>query len=786
MSALINDPSAPGPAGSDPGDDSGRHRRRKPVVPAQRRGPRTVRPADILAAAGLDGLVPAPRRSAEGEQATTALPPVEPSTTALPAVEPPTSRLPAVEPPTTAVPAVPRPAPRRPPAPVRRPPSRPVPPRPAPPRAVPSPSVPTPVAAPGRRAAPQPAPVPAPEPSSAERRSPGRRSAAVHLGVLAVAAGLWAFSMGRIDLAALDDYGLVSVLPVTFLVALGTVVGAFAWAVVRRGTPPWVAQLHVLALVVFLHGTAMLNAVPKFAYAYKHLAVIDYIQTFGDVHRNIDIYHNWPGLFAAVALVSDVSGIPAPTLANGMVPFFMLCHVLAVRYLARGLTRDPRRVAATMFVFVLGSWLAPTYVAPQSLGYFLTLVIVGTVVRFVPSRPGPRRGPLGALSRGLQRGTDRLTERFRVLRALTERDAVQETTSFSLRAAGPPRALAVALVLAMAAAIVVSHQLTPFFLVVALSVLAFLRRAGSWWLPVAVVALTVGQIVLSWDYVAAHQTLFTFDAAYNLANSGTSGPGPGSAGHQFVGLTSRVLSVLLVLAAGLGWFLVGRHRRESWILLLALTPATLILVQSYGGEGVYRIYVFMCPWLAYLASGLLAAPVHRLRSRAGELVRIGATTAAGLVATALLLFAGFGLDRVNAIQPQEVDAARWFESTATPGSLLTMLMSNYPIPLTARYSAFLTADYRWGGEIMSDPRFVGRALTAADVPAVLQAVDEWRGQGQSAYIAIGPSQIAYAEGYGFAPPGTLQAFTADLVRDPRVRIAFQEGDAVVLEVRPPG
>ena len=54
---------------------------------------------------------------------------------------------------------------------------------------------------------------------------------------------------------------------------------------------------YVFALAVFLHGLApALYSVPKYAYVYKHIAVIDFIAGAGAVYRNIDIYQQLAGV----------------------------------------------------------------------------------------------------------------------------------------------------------------------------------------------------------------------------------------------------------------------------------------------------------------------------------------------------------------------------------------------------------------------------------------------------------------------------------------------------------
>ncbi len=97
----------------------------------------------------------------------------------------------------------------------------------------------------------------------------------------------------------------------------------------------------------------------------------------------------------------------------------------------------------------------------------------------------------------------------------------------------------------------------------------------------------------------------------------------------------------------------------------------------------------------------------------------------------------------------------------------------------------LNADGNWGAAVYSDPHFVGytgRPLTAADVQPILETMREL-GTAPT-YIGFGPSQTAAIENYGYAPPGSTEAFVPILMADPGVRLVYEDGDVVILEVLP--
>ena len=62
-----------------------------------------------------------------------------------------------------------------------------------------------------------------------------------------------------------------------------------------------------------IHGTApLLFAEPRYAWTYKHIGVVQYINLHGALDASIDIYHNWPGFFALAAWFGRIAGINTP------------------------------------------------------------------------------------------------------------------------------------------------------------------------------------------------------------------------------------------------------------------------------------------------------------------------------------------------------------------------------------------------------------------------------------------------------------------------------------------
>ena len=119
--------------------------------------------------------------------------------------------------------------------------------------------------------------------------------AAVPLGALA----LWLASLPHVPVEHMTDVGLVSVLPVQVFIALGLVTAGFCLTLARPRLSTGLLLLHVLVLILMLHGVAALvEPEPRFTTAWLHAGITDYIMRHGQVDPTLDARYNWPAFFA--------------------------------------------------------------------------------------------------------------------------------------------------------------------------------------------------------------------------------------------------------------------------------------------------------------------------------------------------------------------------------------------------------------------------------------------------------------------------------------------------------
>jgi hypothetical protein len=114
------------------------------------------------------------------------------------------------------------------------------------------------------------------------------------------------------------------------------------------------------------------------------------------------------------------------------------------------------------------------------------------------------------------------------------------------------------------AAVVASHQLTPFMLILVFFALWLVGRTPHWQLWVGTAALVgLWMVVPAWPFVSGHVTdivggLGSGGAGANLGNRVAAG----SADHKLVVTARLVQSAVVWLLAGLGTLVLVRQRRR--------------------------------------------------------------------------------------------------------------------------------------------------------------------------------------------------------------------------------
>jgi len=563
-------------------------------------------------------------------------------------------------------------------------------------------------------------------------------SVAAYIKFLAppVAIALWLIALGGVNPAAMNDLGLISVLPPTYWAALAILTVGFSVAVRDRRSSPLLLLGYVLALIAIVHATPTLAySTLRYSWAWKHVSIIDYLLRHNALDPNsgeLAAYYQWPGFFTLNTLILKMTGLAsaqsyaawAPPVLNAM----MLGPLLLI---FRSAARDRRLQWTGLWVFYCGSWVGQDYFSPQGFAFVLYLAVLAVLLkRLAQGRSGGSVGRLGLLILPI-------------------------------------------------AAIDSSHQLTPILLVTACAALAIERRSRR----VALYILGTSCVVMAaWDATVARpflsqnlgSLLKSFGTLDANAGGGMISLAAASTGQVIVADIDRALSAgIWTLAL---WALVRRRHRlgRARLLLLMLAPLPAIVANNYGGEMLFRVYFFSLPGAALLAA---AALIPRSGSGHARLAAIALPTALAALVTALL-FSYYGKEQMNYFSPAQVQAAQYLDSHAPSGSLIIAETPNYP----DAYADYEKSTRIW---LLEEQPGQQSALLAVENPiaAIRTSAQNW--DSGPVYFILTESQIAEIQMGGLLTADGLAGLLAGLTPANGFTAVYRNADAAVFRVAPP-
>jgi hypothetical protein len=554
------------------------------------------------------------------------------------------------------------------------------------------------------------------------RRAAFRETAAL----LPLAAGIlaWVLSLQLIRPYHLGRYGLAPALPVAWYGALALLV-AGAVGAIWLGDRAVMAGLYIAAIVAVLYATVpAVTSVPHYAWVYKHIGVTRLISDHGGVpFAGGDIYSRWPAFFAGAAVLSNWAGIDPLAVAAWAEPFFALVDALLVAAVAHAISRDARVAGFSALVFTLGSWVGQAYFAPQAAAYTLAFLLL---LVFVRAFAGGELAPW--------------------VRRLTERVVRRPQPGGEFAAELPwSRGTSLAIVLAVDAVIVATHQLTPYVIVLELGALTVLGVARPRWLVAATATIAVLYLVANIGYITRNYPLFTgLNPSRNIQGGSWGAPHVDWLDANAGGVLSAVL-ILLMLASTLRLTRIGLGYQALPLLALALAPFGILLAQNYGGEASLRVFLFSSPWRDILiALGVAAIPGRRVRALAAGAVC--------LLLSYLFVAAFYGEEEFNVFRSDEVAAGEYFYDHAPSGSVLLLAAPDFPTKVGPRYTLMKGTQAEDGLNIAATRSFEDRPLGRAQVPAVISLLRQYSPRG---YVAFSTTQYRFAAIKELTAPGAL-------------------------------
>ncbi len=594
---------------------------------------------------------------------------------------------------------------------------------------------------------------------------------------------LWFLSLRSMNLQHMTDLGLVSVLPAPSILALILLVVSFCVALHQKKLFEPILLLHLLLLIFMLYGvTTLVEQQPRFSIVYQHAGFTEFIMRTGTVDPYLDAYFNWPGFFILSAFLTRIAGYQDILAYATWAPVYFNVFYLAPLYVIfTTATRDKRIIWLGLCFFYLTNWIAQDYYSPQGLNFFLYLLVLAILLKWFKRQ-------VSATPR--QQTTIRRRSGWLPLfiRSIYEWLTAPDTLVTPVKPR--QRRMLLASVVVIFAFMVFSHPLTPFFTIAAVTALVVFGRITPRWLPVLMCAMTVAWAVfMAQPYLAGHLASLLSDIGQlerAVTSNVTSRVVAGNPEHILIGEIRIVMTFIIWSLACAGAILRLRQGyRDISYILLAIVLFPIVLIQSYGGEMLLRIYFFTLPMMAFFAAALFyATPARELlvptkttfMLRAERRASAGTTSLLvkvmiGVVSVVLLvgfLFTRYGNEWVDYVTNAELAGVRHLYSIAPKGSLLLAGWDE------TSWQFQDIEQYRY--YVLNDDTNLSSALITQNVEPIVQFIES--SKTPNAYLIFTRSQKAAAQRDGL-PPDTPDRFEHALLTSGKFVSVYNNIDAQI-------
>ena len=517
------------------------------------------------------------------------------------------------------------------------------------------------------------------------------------------------------------EFGLI---PTTggVLLALATALAITAFMVAIAANRLISATLAIVAVIVIQRVTVTLvTEIPIYGWTYKHIGVVDYTLTNHKLApASVDVYNQWPGFFTVMSWFSSITGLDPVDVAHWFSPVIHLLIAILVAVLAMGLGLDKRAALTAAMLAELLNWVGQDYFAPQAIGLIMATACLALLA---------------------------YSKKYRTAGYLS---------------------------VAVFAALVPSHQLTPVWVAAVTVALAVFRQIRPLWLPLAFAAVEVAYILPRLQYVERYG-LFT--GSNPLENSNSNVPTRGSDGRVFTMLVDRSLSASVWLLALICFLILWRRVGAPWAAgIMAFSSMLLLGGQSYGGEAIFRVFLYSLPGCAVLVAPFV---VTALRSFHGmrRIALGGATWLLSLIFMLASMQGYFGGWSYLQITRMQLEQSRWLSARDPVATITTLAPAGWPERSSADYVAKALADSSYDKPLVFLQNSLSVGLPTLEDLDRLELIS--RSGGIPLYLVLPRQASVYSDYFGLLKPGAVPSLIEQLSARPHWIKVINDSNTVV-------
>lgn len=434
---------------------------------------------------------------------------------------------------------------------------------------------------------------------------------------------LWMLSLvhasHELSLRGLGDLGLITIMPVTYFVAVALLTISFLIALMTDRKSERLLFIHVIVLILFLFASAtFIDSIitgpgSRMRWAYMNYGFADYVIRNGILNPSLIWYHNWPIFIIYIAQLHMVPSLNPIILINSFPFFSNLLFLLPLYIIMKSLTNLVNQTWLGIWIFFIGNWIGQDYFSPQCFAFFLYLILSFVLFKFFFSYNNHEL-------------------------------AINKSSEISI------------IFIVLFAALAFGHMLTSIMFIDILFIMYILKihnrsRLLLLLLIILIFWISYGAVVY-FDKYALHfmSESLNFDSIFGR-NIGSRTQG--SPGHIIVTIIMLLYSSFIFLIAFIGYIIsrIQNHhiKNNNSILIIIISIFLVAGIVSYGGEVVMRIYFFSLLLLAYLSSYWI------LSKKSFTLLMIFLIA----IAPTLNIISTYGNEKMQYIPPAEIKGANF-------------------------------------------------------------------------------------------------------------------------------